>query len=110
MAKVRNDFAKEHHPNPRPSPGRPSEGQTCKTNYKFGATTTTTTTLYHITNMVYNKTNIFAQKCLLDLLQQMFGIDAVPQIISGDTLHIFVNETKATIDLVKLVSLVFHYY
>ncbi len=44
------------------------------------------------------------QECLIELFQEMFGEDSVPKIFKGEKLYVAVNNVKANVDLVSLVS------
>lgn len=44
------------------------------------------------------------KECLIEMLQDMFGEDSVPKIFKGEKLFVTVNNNKADIDLVNLVS------
>ena len=44
------------------------------------------------------------QECLIELLQDMCGDEAVPKIFKGDKLTITLNAQKVNIDLLSLVS------
>lgn len=45
-----------------------------------------------------------SQECLIELLQEMCGDDAVPKIFKGDKLAITLNNQKVNIDLLNLVK------
>lgn len=47
---------------------------------------------------------ILLQECLIELLQDMCGDEAVPKIFKGDKLTITLNNQKVNIDLLNLVS------
>ncbi|XP_068620241.1 cleavage and polyadenylation specificity factor 73 [Battus philenor] len=42
------------------------------------------------------------KECAIEMLQEMFGEDAVPKIFKGDKLNVTVNEKKVDIDLLTL--------
>ena len=44
------------------------------------------------------------QECLIELLQEMFGEDSVPKIFKGEKIYVSVDNVKANVDLVSLVS------
>lgn len=46
---------------------------------------------------------LLKQECLIELLQEMFGEEAVPKIFKGEKLYIVVNNEKANIDITKMV-------